>query len=238
MWMPIKVCTNSQIASEVYDPYVVFSGSKIIYLIVCFFFLPLLVCLCPICFFFFKVVRGDLKELWDLDLHGAPYGYTPMCSSRETTLGYQFWNTGFWKTHLQGKPYHISALYVVDLDRFRRSLVGDQLRSIYQQLSADPNSLANLDQDLPNYAQHQIPIYSLPQEWLWCESWCSDATKASAKTIDLCNNPLHKEPKVSMAKRIISGPLFNESWIELDAEVERYEQEFENLHPPPNHRGM
>ena len=173
-----------------------------------------------------QVVRGDLKELWDMDLKGAPYGYTPFCTSRETTLGFQFWNTGFWANHLRGKPYHISALYVVDLERFRRTLVGDQLRSIYQQLSADPGSLANLDQDLPNYAQHQVPIFSLPQEWLWCETWCSDDTKAASKTIDLCNNPLHKEPKVSMAKRIISGSLFNESWVELDAEVETFEKEY------------
>ena len=34
---------------------------------------------------------------------------------------------------------------------------------VYAQLSQDPNSLANLDQDLPNYAQHQVPIHSLPQ---------------------------------------------------------------------------
>ncbi|KAL7581437.1 hypothetical protein ACA910_022018 [Epithemia clementina (nom. ined.)] len=175
-----------------------------------------------------QVVRADLKELWDMDLKGAPYGYTPFCSSRETTVGYQFWRDGFWKTHLRGKPYHISALYVVDLVRFREELVGDQLRSTYQQLSADPNSLANLDQDLPNYAQHQVRIFSLPQDWLWCESWCSDETKATAKTIDLCNNPLHKEPKVSMAKRIIDGPLFNESWVDLDAEVELYENEYLN----------
>jgi UDP-glucose:glycoprotein glucosyltransferase len=173
-----------------------------------------------------QVVRGDLKELWDMDLQGAPYGYTPFCTSRESTLGFQFWNTGFWASHLRGRPYHISALYVVDLVRFRKTLVGDQLRSIYQSLSADPGSLANLDQDLPNYAQHQVPIFSLPQDWLWCESWCSDDTKATSKTIDLCNNPLHKEPKVSMAKRIISGELFNESWVELDAEVEMYENEF------------
>lgn len=173
-----------------------------------------------------QVIRGDLKELWDMDLHGAPYGYTPMCSSREETLGFQFWNTGFWKNHLGGKPYHISALYVVDLVTFRKKLVGDTLRSVYQQLSADPNSLANLDQDLPNYAQHHVPIFSLPQEWLWCESWCSDETKATAKTIDLCNNPLHKEPKVSMAQRIIRGELFNESWVELDEMVEAYDREY------------
>mmetsp|Transcript_4454 Transcript_4454/g.6909 ORF Transcript_4454/g.6909 Transcript_4454/m.6909 type:complete len:1653 (+) Transcript_4454:54-5012(+) len=176
-----------------------------------------------------QVVRGDLKELWEMDLKGAPYGYTPMCSSRESTLGFQFWRGGFWESHLRGKPYHISALYVVDLEKFRKDLVGDTLRSTYQQLSADPNSLANLDQDLPNYAQHQVPIFSLPQEWLWCESWCSDESKAAAKTIDLCNNPLHKEPKVSMAKRVISGDLFEESWIELDAEVEAYEKEYLDL---------
>lgn len=30
-------------------------------------------------------------------------------------------------------------------------------------LSRDPNSLANLDQDLPNYLQHNVRIHSLPQ---------------------------------------------------------------------------
>ena len=173
-----------------------------------------------------QVVRGDLKELWDIDLEGAPYGYTPMCESREETKGYQFWRDGFWPAHLNGKPYHISALYVVDLQRFRRELVGDQLRAVYQQLTADPNNLSNLDQDLPNYTQNQIKIFSLPQDWLWCESWCSEETKGTAKTIDLCNNPEHKEPKVLMAKRIISGDLFEESWVDLDAEVDAYERKY------------
>ena len=45
-----------------------------------------------------------------------------------------------------GKPYHISALYVVDLDRFRRYAAGDGLRTAYANLVIDPNSLANLDQ--------------------------------------------------------------------------------------------
>ena len=92
---------------------------------------------------------------------------------------------------------------------------------MYDGLARDPNSLANLDQDLPNYAQHSVPIHSLPQEWLWCETWCSDKGKEEAKTIDLCNNPLHKEPKLDMARRIISGPLFNESWVQLDEEIKR-----------------
>jgi UDP-glucose:glycoprotein glucosyltransferase len=166
-----------------------------------------------------QVVRADLKELWDMDLEGKPYGYTPMCESRPETVGFGFWRQGYWKDHLQGKPYHISALYVVDLTVFRREAVGDQLRAVYDNLSRDPNSLANLDQDLPNYAQHQIEIFSLPQDWLWCESWCSDGSKATSKTIDLCNNPLHKEPKLDMAKRVISGEYFKESWVELDEEI-------------------
>uniref|UniRef100_A0A7S3PP55 Glucosyltransferase 24 catalytic domain-containing protein n=1 Tax=Aplanochytrium stocchinoi TaxID=215587 RepID=A0A7S3PP55_9STRA len=168
-----------------------------------------------------QVVRADLKELWDMDLHGMPYGFTPFCDSRKETLGFQFWRSGYWHDHLQGRPYHISALFVVDLIAFRRMAVGDKLRAVYDSLSRDPNSLANLDQDLPNYAQHGIPIFSLPQEWLWCESWCSDASKKYSKTIDLCNNPLHKEPKLDMAKRVISGDLFEKSWVEMDDEIKK-----------------
>ena len=37
---------------------------------------------------------------------------------------------------------------------------GDILRRTYNQLSPDPNSLANLDQDLPNYLQHNVGGYT------------------------------------------------------------------------------
>ncbi|KAF8411993.1 hypothetical protein HHK36_004552 [Tetracentron sinense] len=73
-----------------------------------------------------------------------------------------------------------------------------------------------LFQDLPNYAQHTVPIFSLPQEWLWCESWCGNATKSKAKTIDLCNNPMTKEPKLQGARRIVS------EWPDLDSEARRF----------------
>jgi hypothetical protein len=33
--------------------------------------------------------------------------------------GFQFWRQGYWADHLRGRPYHISALYVVDLQVFR-----------------------------------------------------------------------------------------------------------------------
>ncbi|TPX66082.1 hypothetical protein SpCBS45565_g04732 [Spizellomyces sp. 'palustris'] len=162
-----------------------------------------------------QVVRTDLKQLVDLDLHGAVYGYTPFCDDRKEMEGFRFWKHGYWKDHLAGKPYHISALYVIDLKRFRQLAAGDQLRQQYQMLSADPNSLANLDQDLPNNMNtaRQLPIYSLSQEWLWCETWCSDESLKTAKTIDLCNNPLTKEPKLERAKRILP------EWEGLDAEV-------------------
>ena len=61
-----------------------------------------------------------------------------------------------------------------------------QIRYYYDNLSKDPNSLSTLDQDLLNYTQHWVPIFSLPQEWLWCESWCSDKSKPSAKTVRCC----------------------------------------------------
>lgn len=164
-----------------------------------------------------QVVRSDLLELWNLDLQGKPYAYTPFCDSNLETEGFRFWKQGYWNNHLRGKPYHISALYVVDLVTFRRLRAGDSLRVLYEQLSADPNSLANLDQDLPNFAQHMVPIYSLPQEWLWCETWCSMEELDSAKSIDLCNNPLTKEPKIEKAKRMLP------EWKKVDDEATEFE---------------
>eukprot|EP00474_Spongospora_subterranea_P006140 CRZ06598.1 hypothetical protein [Spongospora subterranea] len=160
-----------------------------------------------------QIVRGDISELWNLDLKGNPYAYTPFCDSNTLTEGFRFWKGGFWHDHLRGKPYHISALYVVDLRQFRKLRAGDTLRAIYDNLSADPNSLANLDQDLPNYAQHHVGIYSLPQEWLWCETWCSMESLGKAKTIDLCNNPMTKESKLSRARRLLP------EWTPLDHEA-------------------
>jgi UDP-glucose:glycoprotein glucosyltransferase len=148
-----------------------------------------------------QIVRTDMKELIDVDLQGHVYGYAPMGNSREEMEGFRFWKTGYWKEALRGRPYHISALYVVDLKRFRQLATGvsdtamfshtgvgdqltvkDRLRGQYHALSADPNSLANLDQDLPNSMQDQIPIFTLDQDWLWCQSWCSDESLATAKT--------------------------------------------------------
>jgi UDP-glucose:glycoprotein glucosyltransferase len=85
-----------------------------------------------------QVVRTDLKELIDLDLKGAVYGYTPFCSDRKEMDGFRFWKEGYWENHLRGRAYHISALYVIDLVKFRQMSAGDRLRGQYHQLSADP----------------------------------------------------------------------------------------------------
>ncbi|XP_028131393.1 UDP-glucose:glycoprotein glucosyltransferase [Diabrotica virgifera virgifera] len=169
-----------------------------------------------------QVVRADLKELQELDLGGAPYGYTPFCESRKEMDGFRFWKHGYWRNHLQGRRYHISALYVVDLKRFRRIAAGDRLRGQYQALSQDPNSLSNLDQDLPNNMIHQVAIKSLPQEWLWCETWCDDASKDKAKTIDLCNNPMTKEAKLTAAVRILP------EWKGYDDEIRNLQKKIDS----------
>lgn len=159
------------------------------------------------------IVRTDIKELYDLDLGGAPYAYTPFCDSRKEMEGFRFWKQGYWRSHLMGRRYHISALYVVDLRRFRKIAAGDRLRGQYQALSQDPNSLSNLDQDLPNNMIHQVAIKSLPDDWLWCQTWCSDSSFKSAKVIDLCNNPQTKEAKLTAAQRIVP------EWKDYDAEL-------------------
>jgi UDP-glucose:glycoprotein glucosyltransferase len=110
-------------------------------------------------------------------------------------------------------PYHISALYVVDLRKFWQIAGSDRLRQQYHALSANPNSLSNLDQDLPNHMQSILPIHSLPQEWLWCETWCSDEALKEARTIDLCNNLLTKEPKLERARRQVP------EWTVYDDEI-------------------
>lgn len=161
-----------------------------------------------------QIVKHDLGALWSFDLGGAPYGFVPFCHGKDanpSTKGHRFWDSGFWRTHLAPDfKYHISALFVVDLAAFRA--YADVIRSVFKGMGADPNSLANLDQDLPNYLQtNGVPIKSLPQSWLYCEAWCAPHTKTKAKSIDMCQNPLTKEHKLDMAKRV-AAPL----WTKLD----------------------
>ena len=160
-----------------------------------------------------SVVRGDLMELMKFDLKGKPYGFVPFCTSRTEMKKYQFWTKGYWKNRLNGNKYHISAMFVIDLVRFRRMNAGYKLRKHYSHLVTDPKSLSNLDQDLPNDAQQSIPIYSLPSKYLWCCTWCSEKEKDKSLIIDLANNPKTKISKIEMAKHFI------EEWEILDDEI-------------------
>jgi UDP-glucose:glycoprotein glucosyltransferase len=60
-----------------------------------------------------QIVRTDLKELVDLDLHGAPYGYTPMGDDNVEMEGFRFWKTGYWAQFLSGLPYHIRLVNIL-----------------------------------------------------------------------------------------------------------------------------
>lgn len=73
-----------------------------------------------------QIVRTDLQELVDLDLQGHVYGYAPMGDDRAEMEGFRFWKqgklsfslyfdvctnkalkSGYWKSELRGRPYHI-----------------------------------------------------------------------------------------------------------------------------------
>lgn len=47
---------------------------------------------------------------------------------------------------------------------------------------------------------YQVAIKSLPQDWLWCETWCDDASKQRAKTIDLVS--VRDRPRASARERV------------------------------------
>jgi UDP-glucose:glycoprotein glucosyltransferase len=49
-----------------------------------------------------------------------------------------------------------------------------------------------------------------------------EKSKASAKTIDLCNNPLTKEPKLTAARRIAP------EWVDYDNEIKALKEKFDN----------
>lgn len=173
-----------------------------------------------------QTARTDLKELVNTDLKGRVYGFPPMCDSREEVEGYRFWKQGYWKTVLQEDlKYHISALFVVDLNEFRKHYAGDRLRTHYQKLSSDKESLSNLDQDLPNNMQRLIPIHTLKQDWLWCETWCSDESKSRAKMIDLCSDPFRKESKLERVQRLIP------EWKDYDKQIQRLQNNEDGKSP-------
>lgn len=169
-----------------------------------------------------QVMRADPQQYFDYPLNGNVFGMVPFCSgtilARKETEEFRFWEKkgSYWDKVLDGRPYFISALFVVDMVQWHREMAGEALRSQYSVLSRNPSSLNQLDQDLPNMMQDQLPIAELPANWLWCESWCSDASKDNAASIDLCGNPLKTGgSKLDDGARIIS------EWTLYDREIGR-----------------
>jgi UDP-glucose:glycoprotein glucosyltransferase len=60
---------------------------------------------------------------------------------------------------------------------------------------------------------------------LWCETWCDQSSKKTAKSIDLCNNPLTKESKLDAARRIVS------EWSDYDDEMQRLAEDIKSGKP-------
>jgi UDP-glucose:glycoprotein glucosyltransferase len=77
--------------------------------------------------------------------------------------------------------------------------------------------------------QRDVPIFSLPKEWLWCETWCAEEEKGRAKSIDLCSNPLKKEDKLTQGRRIIT------EWNIYDTEILKILGTDDVLNEAPTH---
>ncbi len=91
--------------------------------------------------------------------------------------------------------------------------VAESIHASDRQAGACEVTCAEVARPAPKtHKTYGCPVLAL-QEWLWCETWCGNHSKAAAKTIDLCNNPLTKEPKLTGARRIVA------EWPALDAEV-------------------
>ncbi|CDO68442.1 Glycosyltransferase Family 24 protein [Trametes cinnabarina] len=159
-----------------------------------------------------QIVRADLKELVDLDLHGAPYGYVPMGDDNPDTEGFRFWKTGYWKDFLRGMPYHISALYVVDLVRFRQTCPTTCNAKFRSTPFLRIGSGARLGVCIALYPEfHDMLLMDSAHT---CITGSKDRLDR-AKTIDLCQNPLTKEPKLDRARKI-------PEWEVYDAEISAF----------------
>lgn len=80
-----------------------------------------------------------------------------------------YWNEGYWKKmlHDNGLTFHsIQPGFIINMERLRELNAGDKLRIHYQRLSSDINSLVNIDQDLLNNLQIEIPLGTLKSNFI------------------------------------------------------------------------
>ena len=91
---------------------------------------------------------------------------TPFCTRdpNEATRGFRFWEAGYWKGALGERPYHISALFVVDLARFRsqaamhRRVVGSRMEGRKEQGCIGARDTQPSVFDLPPGGGRHLPL--------------------------------------------------------------------------------
>jgi len=135
------------------------------------------------------IIRTDLKELINLNLDNFPYAFVELCNSKPEMSSFQPSKANFWKDFLKNRTYHISSLFIVDLPKFRKLAIGEMIRYLYQEMSFDPWTFGQLENDIPNILQEKQPGYSLGSIWSWCNIWCSDESIKEAKVIGACEMP-------------------------------------------------
>ncbi|OBS76538.1 hypothetical protein A6R68_17013, partial [Neotoma lepida] len=127
-------------------------------------------------------------------LHRAPRSTTPDKPGRPTKGGHQ---TQFLKVQLKASLPIVVSTSSVNRGNPEIPRLTSAGHKFYHRvaLTVQPGEGA----DLPNNMIYQVAIKSLPQDWLWCETWCDDESKQRAKTIDLLKC-------ISYKKKIHTGP--------------------------------
>jgi UDP-glucose:glycoprotein glucosyltransferase len=126
-----------------------------------------------------QIVRTDLIDLARMHINDWPFALPPMCESNAPP--------GEWPNVLKNKTYkyHNSEFFLVDLPSFKRSSGADWTRLVFHQLVGEMGRQEHADQDVLNVVQDRVPVFSLPQEWLWCDSWCPAEDMQSAKVLSI-----------------------------------------------------
>ena len=95
-------------------------------------------------------------------------------SSKKTSFslfkmtGHGYWEEGYWEKMLGDHGlsfYAIDPGFLINLKRIRDLNTGDKLRLHYQRLSTDINSLINIDLDLINNLQMEVPVGTLKPKY-------------------------------------------------------------------------
>lgn len=164
-------------------------------------------------------LKDDVKNLIELDLGGAPYGFVPSCESKDK-IGPNCLINNSQKANDNIFKSYDNSLFVIDLVQFRKLNAGDKLRLKYQFLSSNSAYIENLNQDLINGLQKELKIFSLPQEWLWSDCCYDEKSMSSAKAVKLFTDfNIQKDQIQSQKKKSHSWMCYenqvNESFVML-----------------------